>query len=225
MPAFGCTAPSASASVATPPDLLVADLVAQATASQAALAQRQVNDLVARSMTAARGTSGIDARAADYNTSPTDEKHSGWAAQQTVELRGTDGPRLLDLAAKLQASGLSMASLEWRLSEASERRAHDAATIEAIKALRVRAEASADALDRQVDHLTDVRLDEPPVFRPRPGAVMMAARMAAPEATAVPEEVSAEVSADVLLRPCCSVFAPRPASVWSLPPRINPHAE
>jgi len=54
-----------------------------------------------------------------------------------------------------------------------------------------------------VDHLQDVRMDEASL-RPRQLAPMLAAvsRMSTPpQANAAPEEVTAQVSADVLLRP------------------------
>jgi len=45
---------STTASVSVPPDQLVAELVAQTTATSPATAQRQVNDTMARGMQAAR---------------------------------------------------------------------------------------------------------------------------------------------------------------------------
>jgi uncharacterized protein len=194
---------SAAGSVQTPPDLLVADLVAQATLPSAAAAQRRVNALMADGMGAAHDVPGIDARAIGYSVGPTDDKRTAWAAQQTLELRGTDGPGLLDLAGKLQARGLVMASLAWQISPALRRKAHDEATTEALKELMARVKAAAATLGLQVDHVQDVRLDGPN-DQPRPPFPMMAmagGAMPAPQATAAPEEVTAEVSADYVLKP------------------------
>jgi uncharacterized protein YggE len=192
---------SAAGSVQTPPDLLVADLVAQATLPSAAAAQRRVNALMADGMGAAHDMPGIDARAIGYSVGLTDDKRTAWTAQQTLELRGTDGPGLLDLAGKLQARGLVMASLDWQLSPALRRKAHDEATTEALKELMARVKAAAATLGLQVDHVQDVRLDGPN-DQPRPPFPMMAAgAMPAPQATAAPEEVTAEVSADYVLKP------------------------
>ena len=194
----------ASASVQASPDELVADLVAQSTSRSAAAAQRQVNNLNAEGMSEARGVAGVDARAIGYSVDPGDDKRTTWTAQQTLELRGHDGPSLLDLTGRLQERGFATASLDWQLSDAARRKAHDAATIDALKRLQQRARDAAAALGLRVDRLQDVRLDDTPVFQPRPGGpmVMMAARMAAPpQATASPENVTAEVTADVLLRP------------------------
>jgi uncharacterized protein YggE len=193
---------SASASVPASPDLLVADLVAQSTSPSAAGAQRRVNALMADGMQAARGVAGVEARAVGYSVAPTDEKRTAWTAQQTLELRGADGQVLLDLAGKLQERGLVATALDWQLSPALRRKAHEAATTEALKELQARAASVAATLGLHVDHATDVRLDGP-VFQPRPVFAMapMAARAAAPpQASAVPEEVTATVSADWVLR-------------------------
>ncbi len=192
-----------TASVQAPPDQLVAELSAQATSRSPATSQAEVNASVAQAMTSANRVAGVASRAIGYSVAPVDEKRTAWTAQQTVELRSADATALLDLAGRLQQSGLVMASLDWQLSEPARRKAHDAATIAALKRLQARARDAAAALDLHVDHLTDVRLDETPQFQPRPGPVMMmmAARASAPQATAAPETVSASVSADVMLHP------------------------
>jgi uncharacterized protein len=191
---------SVSASVPASPDQLVAGLVAESTSHSVAEAQRRVNALIAEGMQAARGVAGVEARAAGYSVFPTDGKRTEWTAQQTLELRGADGPALLDLAGRLQERGLAAASLEWRLSPALRRLVHDEATTAALKELQARADAVATTLGLHVDHAADIRLDNP-VFQPR-AAFSMAARAAPPpQATAGPEDVTATVSADVMLRP------------------------
>lgn len=191
---------SATAEVPVTPDLLVADLVAQNTSPAPADAQRQVNALVAEAVKEAHGVAGVDARATGYAVDPTDEKHTAWSAQQTVELRGANGPTLLDLAGRLQAHGLIMASLDWQLSDKASREAHDTATIAALAELRNRARDAATALHLQVDRFSDVRLDAPTYApRPFPMRAMIAGPMAAPQATQAGQNVSADVSADVAL--------------------------
>ncbi|HEY0185310.1 MAG TPA: SIMPL domain-containing protein [Rhodopila sp.] len=195
---------SAISAVQAAPDQLVADLVAQSTSASAAEAQRRVNALIAEGMQMAKGTSGVEARAIGYSVNPTDEKRATWTTQQTLELRGADGPALLDLAGRLQAKGLAMAALEWQLTPELRRKAHDEATAAALKELQARAAAAADSFGLHVDHWQEVRLDGP-MLRPRlamPMQAMAAARAAPPpQATAAPEDVTAEVSADVVLRP------------------------
>ncbi len=194
---------SAEGSAQAAPDQLVADLLAQSTSPSAASAQRRVNALIGDGLKAAQSVAGIEARAIGYSVGPTDEKHAAWVAQQTLELCGTDGPALLDLVGKLQERGLAAASLDWRLSPASLRKAHDEATTAALKELQARAASAAAALGLHVDHAQNVQLDGP-MYQPRPPfpAMAMAARaMSAPQATAAPEEITATVSAEYILRP------------------------
>ncbi|MBV9784661.1 MAG: SIMPL domain-containing protein [Acidisphaera sp.] len=193
---------STTGTVQVSPDQLVADLVAQSTSPSAAAAQRRVNALIADGMKMAQGIAGVDVRAIGYSVAPGDDKRTSWVAQQTLELRGADGPSLLDLAGRLQEHGLAAAALDWQLSPALRRRAHDDATIAALKEMQARAASAAAALGLHIDHLQDVRLDGP-VYQPRP--MMAMARAAspapAPQATAAPEDVTANVSADLVLRP------------------------
>ena len=107
---------SVDGSVRVAPDQLVAELLAQATSASAAEAQRRVNALIGQGMQAAHAVAGIEARAVGYQVSPADEKRTQWTAQQTLEVRGGDGPALLDLANRLQQLGFVTASLDWQLS-------------------------------------------------------------------------------------------------------------
>jgi predicted secreted protein len=194
---------SVTASVPVSPDQLVVDLLAQITSPSAAAAQRRVNAMIAEGMQAAHGVAGVDARAVGYSVTPGDEKRTAWTAQQTLELRGPDGQVLLDLAGKLQERGLAAAALDWQLSPPLRRKAHDEAVTAALKEMQTRAASAAATLGLHVDHATEVRIDSP-VYQPRPAFSMMAMAVRAappPQATAVAEEVTATVSADVLLRP------------------------
>jgi predicted secreted protein len=193
---------SATGSVRVAPDQLTAELVAQDTSPSAAAAQRRVNSMIDAGMKAARSVPGIDARAVGYSVWPTGDKHQAWTAQQTLELRGADGPSLLDLAGRLQDSGLAASSIDWQLSPALRDRAHGEATTAALTALQARAASAAATLGLQVDHASDIRLDSP-IYEPRPTPMMaMAVRAApSPQATGAPEEVSAAVSGDYILRP------------------------
>jgi len=107
---------SATGSVQAPPDQLVAELMAQSTSTAAAEAQRRVNVQMSRGMGEAKAVAGVEARALGYEVSQSDDKPIEWTAQQTLELLGSDGPVLLDLANKLQAEGFVTSSLDWRLS-------------------------------------------------------------------------------------------------------------
>jgi uncharacterized protein len=196
----------ATASVSVTPDRLVADLIATATKADPAAAQRQVNARMQAALAEARKTEGMDVQAIGYTVGPENGEDGrgprAWTAAQTLEIRGADGPRVLDLAGRLQQAGLVAASIDWQLSPEARRRAMDAATIEALHALRTRAEAAAKALGLTVDRLLDVRLDEGGIV-PRPlmaAPRMMAAAMPAPSATQSAASVDATVSAEVLLK-------------------------
>lgn len=192
---------SATNSVQVTPDQLVAELVAQSTSSSPAEAQRHVNALIAAGLQTAQGIRGVEVKAVGYAVTPTDEKRTTWTAQQTLALQGADGSAVLDLANRLQEKGFVTAALDWQFSLGLRRKAHDEATTAALKELQERAASAAATLGLHIDHLQDVRLDGP-MFEPRPhGMQAMVARAAAPQATAAPEAVTAEVSADVVLRP------------------------
>jgi uncharacterized protein YggE len=190
---------SAAGTVAADPDELVADLAAQNTQASAAAAQRRVNGMVAEAMKVAASVAGVDAKAAGYAVTPTDEKRVAWTAQQTVDLRSADGPALLDLVGTLQGRGLVVESLDWQLSAAKRLAAHETATEAALKALQTRAAAAAAVLGMQVDHIQEVRLDDSGIG-PRPFMRAMASGGTAPQATAAREDVTATVSADIVLR-------------------------
>lgn len=137
---------SADGSVSVPPDELVADLVAQASSPSAAAAQQRVNTLMAKGMKTAKATSGVEAKAIGYSVQKVEAEpvpvgrppaqREVWSAQQTLELRGHDGESLLDLVGKLQEEGFATSSLDWRLSPDADRKARDAAMIEALRGRR-----------------------------------------------------------------------------------------
>ena len=195
---------SATGSVQAPPDQLVADLLAQNTSTSPAEAQRRVNVQMSRGIQEAKSVSSVEARALDYEVSPADDKRSKWTAQQTLELIGSDGPALLDLTNKLQAEGFVTSSLDWRLSPDAQRKVMAEATTTALKALQEQATAAATALGLHVVYIKDVQL-QPREYQPaRPMGGMMRAAAAMPspppQATAAAQDITAEVSAEVVLR-------------------------
>ncbi|WP_158744109.1 SIMPL domain-containing protein [Acidisphaera sp. L21] len=193
---------SATGTVQVTPDQLVADMLALNTARSPAAAQRLVNSMIATGMSTSTAVAGVEARAVGYSVGPLDDKRTGWTAQQTLELRSSEGPALLDLVGKLQQQGLAAGSLDWEVSPALRRKAHEQATTEALKSLQARAASAAEALGLHLDHIQDVRLDSTSV-PPRAFPAMAMARMAAPapQATASQEDVTASVSADYVLKP------------------------
>ena len=196
---------SATGRTKVAPDELVADMVALAVASSPVAAQKRVNTMMADAAAAARQVPGVHAAFQAYSVALTDEKQQRWTAQQTLELRAEGADALLDLVARLQSGGLAIGSLDWQVSEARQQAAHDTATTAALEALRQRADLAARALGMEVDHVQDVRLDQGPVpmpmLRRMSAAPMAASSMPAPNATPEAQEIGAQVSADIVLRP------------------------
>ena len=193
---------SATGSVQAAPDQLVAALVAQDTSASAADAQRRVNTLIARGMQAAGLVPSVDARAVGYGVAPADTTRTKWIAQQTLELRGGDGPALLDLTGKLQEQGFVTESIEWQMSPPLRRKSYLAATSVALRALYEQAAAAAATLGLRFDHYATIQL-QPRELRPGRPMMALAAKSSgpSPQTTAAPEDVTADVSAEVLLRP------------------------
>jgi uncharacterized protein YggE len=203
---------TAEGSVSVAPDVLVADLTAQAASPSAAEAQRKVNALMASGMTDAKTVPGVEVRAVDYSVEMTDqpEPQAGrkarpsWRAQQTLELRSGVSETLLDLVGKLQERGFAATSIDWQLSPVVSRKARDDAMEDALKTLRARAQRAAAALGLSVDYLKDVRVDMPnPVFPVRQMAVaaMSARATPPPQATPSVQTVTSDVSARIVLKP------------------------
>jgi uncharacterized protein len=203
---------SAEGTVAEPPDVLVGDLTVEATSPSAVEAQRKVNAMMAQGMKDARAVEGVEARALGYAVTQVDldegsvpvrphPRRMGWTVQQTIEVRGKDGERLLSLVGKLQDEGLAVASLDWQLSPELGREARDGAMVKALQALRVRADKAAQALGLRVDQFQDVRVDMPKPMPVRPMTAMRMQVAPPPEATAAPGDITSEVSADIVLRP------------------------
>lgn len=202
---------SADGSVSVPPDELVATLVATAKSPSAAAAQHQVNVLMAQGLKEAQAIVGITARAVGYSVQSADpvpatvekptSQRSEWVAEQTLELRSNASEQLLSLVGKLQGAGFAAARLDWELSPVLGRKARDAAMQEALKALQARMTAAAAVLDLREDHLQDVEVDMRDIVPVRPTMAIAMRAGPPPQATAAPQAVTSEVSADVVLRP------------------------
>lgn len=191
---------SATATVAIQPDQLVADLTALGSGASAASAQRQVNQLIASAQALASKATDVTASAQDYSVTYA-EGTRRWTAQQTLELRGADGAATLALTGQLQALGLAIGSLGWQASDALLDQAQQDAAIRALFKLRENATADARALDLAVDHFKSVDVSGGPVAQPMMGMRFAAMAVPAPQSTRQAQNVSATVSADVVLKP------------------------
>ena len=196
---------SDTATLRVPPDELVADLRASATAPSAAAAQGAVNRAIAEVLDAARKQSGVTVGTGGYGTwqHPPGSPGAGtWQASQDLTLTARDGAGLLRFVGVLQGRGLAVASLSWTLSPAAREAAEQQAMARALKALRGRAAAAAGLLGLRFVAFRTVTLGAPPQIMPRAmfsGAALAA--IPAPSAVGSAIAVSATVSAEADLEP------------------------
>jgi uncharacterized protein YggE len=193
---------SETAAIAVQPDLLVADLVADSQSASATTTQRRVNNLMAQANLLAGKVSGINAVFQDYSTNfvdNTDGVPAHWEASQTLEIRGHSGEVVLGLVGQLQAIGLALGNLGWQVPPDEADAAGRKARLQALASVRQEALAAAQTLDLSVEGYQSVDLTggRSPILSPAP--MQMEAAMAPPLASADSQNISATVSADVIL--------------------------
>lgn len=200
------------------PDRLVAALRIEAQAATPADAQKRVNVAMAQALNEAHAVAGLTVSTSAYSawqpTPPGAPAKNEWHAGQTLMLDSGDAPALLGLVGKLQAEGLVLAQLDWRVAPEAAAHARTEATRKALLALRARAETAADALGLKFDSFSSVSLDAPPPHPPLTAAPM-AMRLAAPPPSAEPTmtAIRATVSGDAVLKgPGSAAPAPVPAA-------------
>jgi hypothetical protein len=189
------------------PSILAAALVADETSRTAVSAQRQVNDLMAKAQTIAGKTPRVTAVFEDYETdivAAANGVPAHWEASQTLELRGHSGDALLALAGHMQALGLSIGNLGWQVQPDQANAAGRKARLAALATLRAEPAQAAQTLGLSVQGYQSVDLTggPSPILNPGPmRQVQMAAAMAPPLASASSQDITATVSADVVLSP------------------------
>ena len=123
-----------------------------------------------------------------------------WRAQQNVSLTSKDSAALLELAAKLQAMGLTMGSLNYSLSPQRYEEVSDSLMEAALTKLRNRANTTAAALGKGSSELVEVTLNASNNYFARnmttmamsgEAAMDMAIPVAEPDMTTVMVSVSA----------------------------------
>jgi len=200
---------SATGTVQEAPDLLVAQLAAEATSADPVAAQKQVNRLIAAATSLTAKVDGVVPHLAGYSVEHSGEKQQLWTARQTLGLQATNATALLELVGRLQGSGLVIGDLAWTLSPARMEEAERLATDKALKTLQANAAAAARSLGLKVGTIRDVTLSDSG-NGPRPMMRMKAMAMASPEATQDAQDVSREASAEIELDPMPGSPAPRP---------------
>lgn len=198
---------SATGSIVTAPDEMVATFSVQANAAKAAAAQAAVNMMMGKALATASRLSGVVASTGAYNvyeTSGTSGAVTGYQASQSLNLTapapgGKPSAAFTDLVGDLQADGLLLNSLQGDLSPQGQRQAKDAAVTEAIHRLKSQVRSIAATLGETpgtIDTLT-VNTGAPP--SPMPMRMMMAAAAPPPQAAPGPITVQADVSAVIEL--------------------------
>jgi uncharacterized protein len=199
-----------TATVMAAPDEIAAGLRAEATSMSASEGQARVNAAMQDALAQAHKVEGVGVATGGYSvwrTAPTPpDRNERWQVSQALSLTGRDGPALLSLVGALQQRGLVVNSLGWRLSQATERRVHQAATKQALTNLRARIEEAAALLDLRFDQFKEVRLDSAgpqPMLRSMAMPAAMNAGSAAPPSIApedIPVNATAEADAILLAR-------------------------
>ncbi|MEN8175401.1 MAG: SIMPL domain-containing protein [Pseudomonadota bacterium] len=194
---------SVDAVQATPNDLLVAVMYAEAEGLDATPLAQQVNEAIAWALVAAKSRQEVDVQTLDYRTQPIyqDGRINGWRVSQSLRLQSGDGQVLSVLMGELQER-LAMRSLDYRISSEKRGEVQETLIKKAIKAFRTRAEMVTTAFGGSGYRLVDVQVDtsgDRPI--PRPYATRaMAMEAAAPPIEAGTQDLRVEVSGTIELR-------------------------
>ena len=188
-------------------DTLVGILAARAEAAAPREAQAEVNRAMAAAIERAQAVAGVRAATGGYRVYQEYDQEGRprqWIAEQDLRLTAREAAPLLELVGALQEDGLILNGLAYQLSAEARRTLEDELAIEAIEALRRRAEQVAASLAMRVETIATLRVgevaEEPPI---RPMMRTMAEAASVPPPTALPdlETVHASVQAELVLVP------------------------
>lgn len=202
---------SATGTASAEPDEAIANFEIQATNPQAAAAQAEVNQAVAKALAQAKGVSGVMVSTGSYNTYSTMPDHQTkpeFTAQQSLTLiqpatGGVPDAAFSALLGKLQADGLLLTGLSGGLSASGTNKLRTEATHNALVQLRSDASNIADTLHKKVGALQTLNVDTNGGNVPPIGPRFMAMAASAPPPQSAPEHinVSVRVSAKIDLDP------------------------
>lgn len=153
-------------------DLIVAILYAQAEGENAAGLADTVNQAIARGVERARAVAGVEVGTQGYHTEPIYQKSRviAWRVRQELRLQSGDTGALGRLIGDLQASGLRVSSLGYRLSPEKRRAQLDRITDTALNRFSARAHRIARTLGHKGYRLVRLSVNDggsapPVVFR------------------------------------------------------------
>jgi predicted secreted protein len=188
-------------------DTLVAVLAVRSEAAAPRTAQAAVNQAMSAAVERARAVPAVRAATGGYRVYQQldrDGQPKGWLAEQDLRLTSKEAAPLLELAGALQQDGLLLNGLSYQLSDEVRRKVEDDLALEAIAALRRRADEVAASLAMQVERIATLRVGEEggevPI-RPMMRASMAEAAPAPPTALPDVETVSTRVQAELVLAP------------------------
>jgi len=165
-------------------DLQIATLFSQHEGPDAAALADAVNREIRDAVEQARAVSGVKLQTSSYNTSPIyrDRQLTGWRVRQSLRLESGDATALSDLVGALQKR-LRLESIQYAVSEDTQREVEDELITEALAAFQARAKLITGALERPGYRIVSLDIDTGGV-RPPPMPYMRA--MAAEAAPAPP---------------------------------------
>lgn len=201
---------SESAEIAVKQDELYAQLAVEARGASAAAVQQAVNRAMAAALERARGASAVTVSTGGYGVwrayGSSVSSNQAWQAGQSLTLTAKDPEPLLELVGQLQAQGLAVRQLAFRVSRELWRTTREQAIEEAVRGLQGRAQRMAGLLGMEFERFARVDLDGGR-DRPQPfAAAPMAARGMSdsappPSAEAAEVRIGASVSAEAVLKP------------------------
>jgi uncharacterized protein YggE len=205
---------SATGSEVVTPDEMDASLTAQSTSASAAVAQADVNRLMAEALRLSETVPGLHATTGQYgvNQIRADPNSSRISYQASQDLRlvmhaasGSAPSAFTALVGQLQQNGLLLNSLEGDLSNSGEQAARKVAVVDAIDQILSEVSAIAAAVHLNVSDIKTLDVDASgggPI-EPMPMGAMALAMAPAP-VEAVPDKVSVDVTVNetITLVPC-----------------------
>jgi predicted secreted protein len=198
---------SESAEITVKQDELYAVLAVEARGGSAAAVQQAVNRAMTAALDRARAVSTVTAATGNYGVwrsyGSSISPGQSWQGSQTLSLTAKDAAPLLELVGTLQAQGLAVRQLTFRVSRELYRTTREQATEEAVRGLQARAQRMAGLLGLEFERFDSVTLDR---AQDR-GDLMLAqapsraeSYSAPPVAEAVEVRVGATVSAEAVLK-------------------------
>jgi predicted secreted protein len=188
-------------------DTLVAVLAAHAEADAPRAAQAAVNQAMTAAIDMVKAVAGVRAARGGfrvYQEYDSAGQPRGWTAEQDLRLIAREAAPLLELAGALQEDGLLLNGLGYQLSAEARRTIEDELALEAIAALRRRADEVALSVAMRVEAIATLRVGEDAgevPIRPMMRASLAEASAAPPIALPDVETVSTQVRAELVLGP------------------------